>query len=142
CWNTNIISDVHRYYDAARHLTQEQQIITGLGTKTVNYPTYDGYDRLTRMYVTGASGYDFTYSYDAMGRFEKIFLTNSSQLFQYHYDTASKETQRDNLLNGVNQFYPPDALNRMQYMDVKNGATTLAHEGYTYNAMNRITAVN
>jgi RHS repeat-associated protein len=141
-WGANIISDVHRSYDAAGHLTLDQQIVTGLGTLNVNYPTYDDDGRLTRTYVSGVSGYDFTYSYDAMGRFEKIFITNSSQLFQYYYDAASNETERDNVYNGVNQFCPPDALNRMQYMDVKKGATTLAHEGYTYDAMNRITAVN
>jgi len=141
-WGANIISDVHRSYDAAGHLTLDQQIVTDLGTLNVNYPTCDDDGRLTRMYVSGVSGYDFTYSYDAMGRFEKIFITNSSQLFQYHYDAASNETERDNVSNGVNQFYPPDALNRMQYMDVKKGATTMAHEGYSYDAMNRITAVN
>ena len=141
-WGANIISDVHRSYDAAGHLTLDQQIVSGLGTLNVNYPTYDDDGRLIRSYVSGVSGYDFTYSYDAIGRFEKIFITNSSQLFQYHYDAASNETERDNVYNGVNQFYPPDALNRMQYMDVKKGATTLAHEGYTYDAMNRITAVN
>ncbi|HMJ20728.1 MAG TPA: RHS repeat-associated core domain-containing protein [Terriglobales bacterium] len=141
-WGANIISDVHRSYDAAGHLTLDQQIVTDLGTLNVNYPTYDDDGRLTRLYVSGVSGYDFTYSYDAMGRFEKIFITNSSQLFQYHYDAASNETERDNVYNGVNQFYPPDALNRMQYMDVKKGATTLAHEGYTYDTMNRITAVS
>ena len=141
-WNTNIISDVHRSYDAAGHLTQEQQIITGLGTKTINYPTYDGDDRLTRMYVTGATGYDFTYSYDAMGRFEKISLTTGGVVFQYHYDAASNETERDNLFNGVNQFSPRDALNRMTSWDAKKGTSTLAHEGYTYDPMNRITVVD
>jgi RHS repeat-associated protein len=141
-WGANIISDVQRSYDAAGHLTQERQILAGTSPVYVNYPSYDDDGRLTRMYVSGASGYDFTYSYDAMGRFEKIYLTNSAQLFQYHYDAASNETQRDNLYNGVNQLYPRDALNRMQYMDVKKGNTTLAHEGYTYDAMNRITLVN
>ena len=141
-WNTNIISDVHRYYDAAGRLTQEQQIVTGLGTKTVYYPSYDYDGRLTRMYVGGATGYDFTYSYDAMGRFENIFLTAGGQLFQYHYDAASNETGRDNLVNGVNQVYPRDVLNRMQYMDVKKDTTILTHAGYTYDPMNRITLVS
>src|SRR5205085_3817832 len=65
----NVIADVTRQYDAAGHLTLDEQIVTGLGTKDVHYPTYDDDGRLTRMYVAGASGYDFTYSYDAMGRF-------------------------------------------------------------------------
>ncbi len=138
---TNVNSAVTRQYDAVGHLTLDQQHVTGfLLPKSVNYE-YDDDGRLTRMYAFGVSGYDFTYSYDAMGRFEKIFLTNSSQLFQYHYDAASNETERDNLYNGVNQLYPRDALNRMQSMDVIKGGT-LAHEGYTYDAMNRITLVS
>jgi RHS repeat-associated protein len=71
-----------------------------------------------------------------------VFPALSSPLFQYHYDAASNETERDNTFNGVKQVYPRDALNRMQYVDVINGASvTLAHEGYTYDPMNRITAV-
>jgi RHS repeat-associated protein len=107
----------------------------------VNYPSYDNDGRLTRMYVSGVSGYDFTYSYDTMGRFEKIFITNGAQLFQYRYDVASNEIERDNISNGVNQVYPRDALNRMQYMDVIKGAT-LGRETYTYDMMNRITMVS
>jgi RHS repeat-associated protein len=144
-WGANIISDVHRYYDAAGHLTQEQQIFSGLYPVYVNYPSYDDDGRLIRMYVSGVTGYDFTYSYDAMGRFEKIFLTgtpSNTLLFQYRYDAASNETERDNLYNGVNQFYPRDALNRMQYVDAKKGITVLAHEGYSYDLMNRITSVS
>ena len=139
---SNANSVVTRQYDAAGHLTLDQQNVAGRGTYGVNYPTYDNDGRLTRMYLGGASGYDFTYSYDEMGRFEKIFLTNSSQLFQYYYDAASNETERDSLYNGVNQVYPHDALNRMQYVDVKRGATTLSHEYYTYDAMNRIALVS
>ena len=86
------------------------------------------------MNVSGVS-YDFTYSYDAMGRFEKIFITNDGQLFQYHDDAASNEIERDSVTaNGVSQANLRDALNRMHYMDVKKGTTTLAHEGYTYDA--------
>jgi RHS repeat-associated protein len=77
-----------------------------------------------------------------MGRFEKIYITNSAQLFQYHYDAASNEIQRDNLYNGVTQLYPRDALNRMLSMDVRNGGSTLGHEGYTYDPMNRLTLVD
>ena len=154
-WGGNVISDVIRYYDAAGHLTLEQQKVTGVGTVVVvNYPTYDDDGRLTRMYVTAGgvpltlgAGYDFTYSYDAMGRFEKLFLTNSSQLFQYYYDAASNEIERDNLNNSVKQIYPRDALNRMQYVDVKIGNNQpFGHEGYSYNGsdgtMNRLTSVD
>jgi RHS repeat-associated protein len=140
-WGSNIISDVHRYYDAADELTLEEQNITGLGMKSVNYPSYDADGRLTRMNVSGVSDYNYIFSYDAMGRFEKIFITNSSQLFQYRYDAASNETQRDNVYNSVTQIYPRDDLNRMQYLDVKKGANTLGHEGYIYDSMSRLTSV-
>ncbi len=141
-WGGNVISDVHRFYDAADHLTQEQQNVTGLGTiKTVNYPTYNDDGKLTSMNVTGESDYNYTFSYDAMGRFEKIFITNSSQLFQYYYDAASNETQRNNVYDGVQQIYPRDDLNRMLYLDVKKGANTLGHEGYVYDSMNRLRSV-
>jgi RHS repeat-associated protein len=141
-WNTNIISDVHRSYDAAGHLSLDQQIVTGLGTKNVNYPTYDDDGRLTRMYVGGVSDYDYTFSYDAMGRFEKIFITNGGQLFQYYYDAASNEVQRDNRVNGVTQLYPRDELSRMQYMDVRSNGSPISHEDYNYNLMNRLTSVD
>jgi RHS repeat-associated protein len=140
-WGSNIISDVHRFYDAADHLTLEQQNVNGLGTISVNYPTYNDDGKLTRMNVTGVSDYDYTFSYDAMGRFEKIFITNSSQLFQYYYDAASNETQRNNVYDGVQQIYPRDDLNRMLYLDVKKGANTLGHEGYVYDSMNRSRSV-
>src|SRR5262249_25363121 len=140
-WGSNIVSDVHRHYDAADQLAYEEQNVTGLGMKTVNYPSYDADGRLTRMNASGVSDYDYTFSYDAMGRFEKIFITNSSQLFQYRYDAASNETQRDNVYNGVTQIYPRDDLNRMQYLDVKRGATALGHEGYIYDSMSRLTSI-
>jgi YD repeat-containing protein len=140
-------STVTRQYDDAGRLTLDQQNITGFGIKSVNYPTYDDDGKLTRMNVGGVSDYDYTFSYDATGRFEKIFITNSSQLFQYHYDPASNETERDNTyINGIRQVYPRDALNRMQYVDVMNGNATLGHEGYSYNgpdgAMDRLTSVD
>ena len=144
---SNANSTVTRQYDAAGHLTLDRQNIAGFGIKNVNYPTYDDDGSLTRMYVTNqdgsAAGYDYTFSYDAMGRFEKIYITNSAQLFQYYYDAASNEIERHNVyLNpAVNQVYPRDALNRMQYVDVTNGST-LGHEAYTYDPMNRITLVD
>jgi hypothetical protein len=58
-------------------------------------------------------------------------------------DAASNETDRDNLGNHVNQIYPRDALNRIQYMDAvnTNTGTTLNHEYYTYDSMDRINVV-
>ena len=142
-YGVNVISDVHRCYDDADHLTQEQQNVTGLGTISVNYPTYNDDGKLTRMYVTGVPDYDYTFSYDAMGRFEKIYITNSVQLFQYQYDAASNEIERDNVYipSWVKQIYPRDDLNRMLYLDVKKGTTTLGHEGYVYDSMNRLRSV-
>jgi uncharacterized protein (TIGR02594 family) len=141
-WGGNVISDVHRYYDDANHLTLEEQNVTGLGSKSVNYATYNDDGKLTSINVTGEPDYNYTFSYDQMERFEKIFITNSAQLFQYYYDAASNETQRNNLYNGVNQLYPRDDLNRMSYLDVRKGGNTLGHEGYTYDAMSRLTLVD
>ena len=135
-------STVTRSYDAAGRLTLDQQNPVGIASKSVNYPTHDDDGRLLRMYVSGASGYDFTYSYDAMGRFENIFTTNGGQLFQYRYDAASNEIERDNMFNGVKQLYPRDELNRITNWDVRKGNSTLGHEGYTYDGMNRITIVD
>jgi RHS repeat-associated protein len=144
-WNTNIISDVHRSYDAAGHLKREQQIVTGLGTKTVNYPNYDDDDRLTRMYVSGVSDYDFTYSYDQMGRFEKITPTGASTAFQYYYDAVSNEIQRRTILNGgvsVDKLTPRDSLNRITRRDLQKSGQLFSAEAYTYDPMNRLTDVS
>jgi RHS repeat-associated protein len=135
----NANSYVYRQYDDAGHLTLDQQILGGM-SKSVIYG-YDDDGKVNRMFVNGVTGYDFTYSYDAMGRLEKIFPTSGGLPFQYYYDAASNETERDNLNNGVNKIYPRDALNRVQYVDVIKG-TTLGRETYTYDMMNRITLVS
>jgi len=106
-WNTNVVSIVTRSYDSAGRLTLDRQNVTGLGSKDVNYE-YDLDGKPTRLYVSpGVSGwtYDYTFSYDAMGRFEKILATGHGAYFQYSYDSASNETQRLNLLNGIAQKY-------------------------------------
>ena len=117
----------------------------GLGSiKSLNYPSYDDDGRLAQMNVGGAS-YDYTYSYDLAGRFEKIKLTsNGSVQFQYAYDPASNETDRyANLPNSVDiqQHYNRDSLNRMGSRVVKKNGTTFTTEAYTYDHMNRITEV-
>ena len=139
-------STVTRQYDAAGHLVWEQQNITRLGsTKTVNYPSYDDDGRLTNVNVGGAS-YDYTYSYDLAGRFEKIKLTsNGSVQFEYDYDAASNETDRYAYLPNsvsIQQHYFRDSLNRMGSRLVKKNGTTFSTEAYTYDDMNRITEVN
>ena len=138
-WGQNVVSIITRQYDAAGHLTLDQQNVNGLGIKNVYYPFHDADGKLTRMYVGGASPvYDYTFDYDDMGRFETIKPTGGSAVFQYHYDPASNEIQRDNLQNGVQQIYPRDSLNRMLYLNLSNG---LSHEGYDYDAMNRLRSV-
>ena len=138
-WGQNVVSIITRQYDAAGHLTLDQQNVNGLGIKNVYYPLHDADGKLTRMYVAGASpAYDYTFDYDDMGRFETIKPTGGSAVFQYHYDAASNEVQRDNLQNGVQQIYPRDNLNRMLYLNLSNG---LSHEGYEYDAMNRLRSV-
>ena len=84
---TNVIADIRRSYDDAGRLTQDQQkvYVNGVGiVKNVNYPSHDDDGKLLRMYVDSATpAYDYTFSYDAMGRFEKIQLTGNSVIFQY-----------------------------------------------------------
>jgi YD repeat-containing protein len=142
---TNFIADVRRAYDDAGRLTQDQQRVYVNGVpiiRNVNYPSHDDAGKLLRMYVDSVTpAYDYTFSYDNMGRFEKIQLTGNSFVFQYQYDPASNEKQRDNLFNGVSQIYPPDALNRTQYVDLKKGDTSLGHEGYAYDTASRLGSV-
>jgi RHS repeat-associated protein len=141
----NANSTVTRQYDDAGHLTLDQQNVTGLGSsKSVNYPSYDNDGRLLQMNVGGA-GYDYTYSYDAAGRFEKIKLTsNGSVQFQYAYDAASNEIDRYAYLPNIvtiDQHYYRDSLNRMGSRLVKKNGAAFSAEAYTYNRMNHITEV-
>jgi RHS repeat-associated protein len=140
----NFIADVRRSYNAAGRLTMDRQTVYVNGvpiTKDVDYPTYTDDGRVTRMFVNGASpAYDYTFSYDRMGRFEKIQLTGSSVLFQYHYDAASNDFQRDNLYNGVTQIYPRDELNRMTNVELQ-GASSAAREVYDYYTIGRLRTV-
>jgi RHS repeat-associated protein len=138
---TGIISTITRQYDAAGHLTLDRQNLNAiLGNQDVQY-AYDADGKDTRVYLTSA-GYDYTFTYDAMGRFEKIFMTGASNpSFQYRYDAASNEVERDNLTNSVNQFYSRDALDRMSERDVKLSATVLSSEAYGYDAMSRMLSV-
>jgi RHS repeat-associated protein len=149
-WDANgdptITSDIHRDYDHAGRLILDQQALTGLGTKNVNYE-YDvvalrgGEGKPTRMYVTG-EGYDYDFRYDDMGRFEKILPHGSTNpSFQYYYDNASNETQRHNYLNGVDQFYNPDSLNRMTTVDLKRNGSRFALESYDYYPIGRLHTV-
>ncbi len=145
---TNFIADVRRFYDDAGRLTLDRQTVyvNGVGNmRDVNYPTHDDDGRLTRVYAAGVSpAYDYTFSYDNMGRFEKIFITgNPNVQFQYSYDAASNETQRYNWANHIAQNYVPDSLNRMTSAEVKNTSTNtqLGLESYDYYPIGRLHTV-
>jgi RHS repeat-associated protein len=139
-------STVTRTYNAAGWLTVDQQYPTSLpgGARTVNY-FYDDDGKVTRTYV-GSASYDYDFSYDAMGRFEKIFVHGSANpSFQYYYDSASNETQRRTYLStGVNmdKLTPRDSLNRMARRDLKINGTPFSAEAYVYDRIDRLVEVN
>jgi RHS repeat-associated protein len=147
-WWTDFIADVHRNYDAnGRLILDQQDVYRDDGTpitKSVSYeydPTARGAEgKPTRLYVTGA-GYDYDFRYDGMGRFEKILPHGSTNpSFQYYYDDASNETQRHNNINGVDQFYNPDNLNRPTTMDLRYHSGQ-ALESYGYYPIGRLATV-
>jgi RHS repeat-associated protein len=137
----NANAAVTRAYDAAGRMYWERQNTAGLGIKDVRYE-YDADGKETRMYVDGAA-HDYTFGYDALGRFEKISPTGGGVAFQYYYDGASNEIQRMNFLNGgVLQYYSRDSLNRMSHRYVKKGQNYISLEVYTYDRLNRLTEVD
>jgi RHS repeat-associated protein len=136
----NANSNVYREYDDAGRLTLDKQDIPGVGPVEVHHD-YDDDGKENHLWVFPNVSYDYTFSYDPMGRFEKI-ITGGNIAFRYYYDAASNEIHRDNLLNGgVTQIYNRDSLNRIWRLDVKKGATLLGREDYGYDAMNRLTSV-
>jgi hypothetical protein len=58
------------------------QNLLGVYPVYINYPSYDNDGRLKQMNVSGVPTYDFTYTYDAMGRFDEILTTSGAHLFQ------------------------------------------------------------
>jgi RHS repeat-associated protein len=149
----NPISDVHRdYYPTGKLMLEQQRVLDqpngpGLPTRKINYEydlQYIGAEVTpTRMHVTDGNGtelgYDYDFRCDNMGRFEKI-LVGGAVKFLYSYDNASNETLRHNNINGVDQVYTPDTLNRIGSIDLqKNGS--FAHEDYGYDEMSRLTSV-
>ena len=97
---------------------------------------YDDDGKNTRLYATPGgitASYDLTFGYnDGQGRFKTISQTGGSQLFQYSYDLASNETHRTNNVNGLDQVYGRDSLNRMTERDVKNASGAISVEVYGY----------
>jgi RHS repeat-associated protein len=88
-----------------------------------------------QLYVSGVTGtnYDFTYQYDALGRFEKISPTGNPVSFQYGYDAASNEAWRLNNVTTVKQTYTFDSLNRMTRRDLAGTTANPApYEAYGY----------
>ena len=153
-WWTNQFDDVHRSYNTAGRLTQDSQSIQTApnvwGTIYVNYeydPSLRGTDgKPTRLSVPGVTGggYDYSYRYDDMGRLERILRNGSALNFQYYYDNASNETQRHNQLNGVDQFYNPDSLNRIGKVELKKNGTAFnppAFEDYEYYPVGQLYSV-
>jgi RHS repeat-associated protein len=140
------ICDVHRDYDHAGRLTLDKQDINGFGVTEVHYQydkTLRGTDgKPTLMYVNNlGDNYDYDFRYDEMGRFEKIMVHNSSLLFQYHYDNASNETQRNNLFNHINQIYDPDELNRTRKVELRYNNSGFWLESYDYYPIGRLHTV-
>jgi RHS repeat-associated protein len=140
---TNPNSTVTRAYDAAGRLVQDQQNVSGLGIKNVNYPSYDDDGRVKQ--ISAAGVYDYVFGYDDAGRFKTI-STGGSTKFEYDYDAASNETHRYTYLSGVtiDQIYNRDSLNRMASRVLKKNGQTIpgSTEAYTYDHMNRLTEVN
>lgn len=135
----NANSTVYRDYDAAGRLKLDRQTVTGIGTAVdVNY-AYDDDGKENHLWVVANLSYDYTFSYDQAGRFEKI-VSGGSTAFQYYYDAASNETQRRNYLSNpdLDQFYNRDNINRIWRREVKTGATLLSREDYGYDTMNRL----
>jgi RHS repeat-associated protein len=136
-WNTHYVADIHRNYDATDHCILDRQGITGYPVVDVNY-AYDAEGKKTQLQIDAS--YDYTFSYDSMGRPEKIIETGSGfAAYQYHYDAASNETQRDNRRSGVTQATPRDSLNRISSVTLSNSG--VLSEGYGYDQMNRVNSI-
>ena len=133
-------------YDNANKLLIDQQGLIGGPTKAVEY-RYDDANENTRVFINDPWGYDRTFKYDPMGRFEKILNTSDlSVWFQYQYDPSSNVTKRMNKLNLIDQDYGTrDQVNRMPQRELEVGGVRMttagALETYGYSSMNRITSV-
>jgi RHS repeat-associated protein len=137
--NTN--STVYREYDDTGRLKLDRQTVNGIGGPVDVNHAYDDDGKENHLWVSSAS-YDYTFGYDSMGRFETIKPTGGAVAFEYHYDPASNEIHRDDLLNGrVTQIYNRDELNRIWRLDIKKGAILLGREDYGYDAMSRVVSV-
>ena len=141
-WNTNRIATVTRQYDDAGRMMYDRQEITGLATHEVDYE-YDDDGHQSRLHITPTT-YDYTFTYDTLGRFENIGPTNNPNSIQYHYiyDKASNEWWRRNLFSHMDQIYTRDSLNRMSRLDIRQtSSNVIGYESYGYDGMNRVTTI-
>jgi RHS repeat-associated protein len=127
--NSTDVSTVQAQSGTGTSLTLPEQPGSNAPEVDVQY-AYDNSSRQTGLYVPGAS-YNYTFSYDQQGRFEKI-LSGGALKFQYGYDAASNEVLRHNQSNGVDQVYGRDELNRMTNRDLVRAGSTIAYETYGY----------
>jgi RHS repeat-associated protein len=153
-FDQNYISRVHRDYFPTGKLKLDRQTLflpnqTTI-VKKVNYDhdlQYPGAEITpTRIYVTNGDGSDAGYDYDLrcdwMGRFEKILVHNAADArFQYYYDDANNDWRRQNKVNGVDQYYNPDSLNRPTTVDLQHNGSTFARESYGYYDIGRLHTV-
>jgi RHS repeat-associated protein len=96
---------------------------------------YNNSNRQTGLSVPGA-GYNYTFGYDTMGRFETI-STGGTLNFQYGYDKASNEVLRRRATGGASstqfdQVYIPDELNRVTRRNLVRAGSMVAYEIYDY----------
>jgi RHS repeat-associated protein len=99
---------------------------------------YDNSNRQTGLSVPGA-GYNYTFGYDTMGRFETI-SSGGTLNFQYGYDNASNETLRRRAAGGASsvqfdQVYIPDELNRVTRRNLVRAGSMIAYEIYDYDPL-------
>ena len=87
----NNFSTVYRDYWEDNRLKSDRQALAGGIDKTVSNH-YDAAGENIRMHVDDGNGYDFSFTFDSMGRFSQINNTaDSSTWFQYYYDASSNE---------------------------------------------------
>ena len=109
---------------------------------------YDNDGRVTHISIPSA--YDYTQSYDTLGRLWKIGPGTTVE-HEYQYDKASNVIHRINHVNGTSIDYVPDALNRIHDLKINvpnqpipvggSSRDYFTHETYGYDAMNRLTMI-
>jgi RHS repeat-associated protein len=147
----NWISTVTRGYDEAGRLLGDTQTFKNVadtfGSKQVQY-YYNPDNKVARL-VIPPGNYTYLFSYDDMGRFEKInYLPNNDfgAYYYYIYDAASNVAQRINRTNATAVVYYHDKINRLMQRDINVPTAQISRgwysrEHYGFDAMNRLTSV-